>query len=199
MGGRAGGGMVYDSTLNALIYSAGATRPIPQKRTALDHSNTWMYSLSNPTAGWIAKAPMPFHANHMSSVTAIDAAGKQRHYFTGGQKGEDEHDGNVVEHFEYDAIKDVWIKRKFMTIPRSHAASSTRAIGCGFIMVAGCTNGGQKIADISYYDTVTDTWTKIGDLPSAINTPVCDISGRTLYCDSGWDTGKFSRKAGITL
>jgi N-acetylneuraminic acid mutarotase len=198
-GGRAGGAMVYSTALNSLIYSAGATRPVPQQRSALDHNTTWIYSLKSPSAGWIARAPMPFHANHMSFVTARDVTGKERHYFTGGQKEEDEHDGNVVEHFEYDAIKDVWIKRKAMTIPRSHAASSTRAFGCGFIMVAGCTNGGQRISDISYYDTSTDTWTKIGDLTDPINTPVCGINNGMLYCDTGWDSGQFSKKIAIAF
>jgi Kelch motif len=197
--GRAGGGMVYDSTLNALIFSAGAIRPTPQKRTAVDFSNTWMYSLSNPSAGWVAKTPMPFKANHMSSVTAIDATGRERHYFSSGQLAENEPNGNNVEHYEYDAVKDLWTKRKFMTLPRGHAASSTRPIGCGFIMVAGCTNGGQKVADISYYDTQSDTWTKIGDLPSNLNTPVCFISENTLYCDTGWDSGNFSKRIGITV
>jgi N-acetylneuraminic acid mutarotase len=197
--GRAGGAMVYDSTLNALIFSGGAKRPIAQKRTAVDYSSTWLYSLSNPSAGWVARAPMPFHANHMSFVTAIDAGGKERHYFTGGQKREDEPNGNNVEHFEYDALNDRWFVRKNMTIPRGHAASSTRAIGCGFIMVAGCTNGGQKIADISYYDIPTDSWTSLGNLTAPVNTPVCDISSGVLYCDTGWDSGRFSKKIGIAL
>jgi hypothetical protein len=197
--GRAGGGMVYDSTLNALIFSAGAIRPTPQKRTAVDYNTTWMYSLSNPSAGWVVRAPMPFKANHMSSVTATDATGRERHYFTGGQLAENEPNGNIVEHYEYDALKDFWTQRKNMTIPRGHAASSTRAIGCGFIMVAGCTNGGKKLADISYYNIPTNTWTSIGNLTTDINTPVCDISKGTLYCDTGWDSGRFSKKIGISL
>jgi hypothetical protein len=197
--GRAGGGMVYDSTLNALIFSGGAKRPIAQQRSAVDYNSTWLYNLSNPSTGWVVRAPIPFHANHMSFVTAIDAIGKERHYFTGGQMGENEPDGNQAAHFEYDAINDQWFERHFMTIPRSHAASSTRAIGCGFIMVAGCTNGGVKIADISYYDIPTDTWTSIGNLSDAINTPVCDIGSGVLYCDTGWDSGRFSKKIGIAL
>jgi N-acetylneuraminic acid mutarotase len=197
--GRGGGGMVYDSALNALIFSGGAIRPIPQQRTAKDQNTTWMYNLSTPLKGWVRKAPMPFLANHMSSVTAKDASGKERHYFTGGQKGEQERDGNQAQHFEYDAINDQWFARTNMTIPRSHAASSTRAIGCGFIIVAGCTNGGLKISDISYYDVPSNTWTKIGDLSSALNTPVCDVSNGVLYCDTGWDSGRFSKKIGIAL
>lgn len=198
-GGRAGGHMVYDSTLKALIFSGGATRPIPQRRTAVDHRDTWMYSLNNPSSGWIAKAPMPFHANHMSAVTAKDSNGIERHYWTGGQLEENEHDGNISEHYEYDAVNNVWIARTFMSIPRSHHASSTRAVGCGFIVVAGCTNGGQKMSDISYYDTVSDTWTKLGDLSSSINTPVCDIGNNVLFCDTGWDSGLFSKKIGIVV
>jgi N-acetylneuraminic acid mutarotase len=197
-GGRAGGGLVYDRSLNALIFSGGATRPIAQHRSALDWNNTWMYTIHNPLGGWVAKAPMPFFGNHMSAVTAKDADGIERHYFTGGQQQENEHDGNQADHYEFDALRNVWIKRKFMTIPRSHAASSARAYGCGFIVVAGCTNAGVRLADISYYDVPSDTWTKIGDLPSPINTPVCEISNGVLYCDTGWDSGKFSTKIKIS-
>lgn len=198
-GGRAGGHMVHDRTLNALIFSGGASRPQVQTRSAKDHKDTWMYSVGNPSAGWVSKAPLPFFANHMSAVTAKDGSGKERHYWTGGQLEESEHDGNLSDHYEYDAINNVWYKRKFMSIPRSHHASSTRAIGCGFIVVAGCTNGGKRIADVSYYDIPTDTWTKIGDLTDSINTPVCDISNGVLHCNTGWDGGNFSKKIQIAL
>lgn len=198
-GGRAGGHMVYDTASNSLIFSAGATRPVAQQRSALDHTDTWMYSLSNPSAGWVAKAPIPFHGNHLSAVTAFDSTGAERHYWTGGQKEEDEHDGNIADHYEYDVVNDVWIERKLMTIPRSHHASSTRAIGCGFVVVAGCTNGGQRLSDISYYDTVSDTWTVIGNLAAPVNTPVCDIRNGILYCDTGWDSGHFAVRTSIAL
>ena len=87
-----------------------------------------------------------------------------------------------------------------MPFTRGHASSSTRAMGCGFIIAGGSTNENGKTKDISFYDITTDTWTKIGELPNAINTPVCDIGvDGYLYCESGWPNGTFSHKRKIYL
>jgi hypothetical protein len=194
--GRAGAGMVYDSTRNALIFAGGATRP-KKKIFAVDHNDTWVYSFANATAGWVKKANIPFIANHMSSVTAKDITGKEHHYFFGGQMGANETDGNVADNYEWDAQNETWIKQAPMLFPRGHTAASTRAISCGFIIAGGTTNGNgtlNKTKDISYYDIPSNTWTKIGDLPGGINTPVCDIKGGTIFCESGYATGSFSYK-----
>ena len=196
--GRAGGGMVYDSERDALYFSAGAVRPQAGNADADDYPDTWMYSFDNPSAGWVSKTDIPFLANHMSSVTAKDATGRERHYFLGGQKGEDEYDGNNADNYEWDAQTEAWIERESMLFTRGHAAESTRAIGCGFIIAAGSTNEFGKTSDVSYYDISSDTWTSIGDLPNSINTPICDISGNYLYCESGWVNGNFSYRRQIT-
>ena len=197
---RAGGGLVFDSSLNALFFSGGARRDSGWESDK-DYSNTWMYSFNKPSEGWIPKAPLPYLANHLSYTTANkDATGKERHYFFGGQTAHNEANGNKSDLFEYDAANDVWIKRTSLPIPRGHASSSTRAIGCGFIVAGGCINGGNKITDVSYYDVPTDTWTKIGDLTDAINTPVCDIStSGVLYCESGYAMGSYSKKRPIIV
>ena len=83
--GRSGGGMFYDSAANALVFGAGAVRPFEANRFAIDKQETWMYSFDNPEAGWVSKADIPFHANHMSYTTAIDFTGKEKHYFLAGQ------------------------------------------------------------------------------------------------------------------
>jgi N-acetylneuraminic acid mutarotase len=200
--GRAGAGMVYDSTRNALIFAGGATRPNAGSSYAIDHPDTWMYSFANATAGWVKKADLPFLANHLSFVTAKDNTGKERHYWMGGQVGADEPNGNRAENYEWDAQGEKWIQRRSMPIPRGHAAASTRAIGCGFFIAGGTTNGNgslNKTSDLSYYDTPSDTWTKIGDLPAAINTPVCDIKNDAVYCESGYATGLFSYKNQFTF
>ena len=58
-----------------------------------------------------------------------------------------------------------------------------------------------RCSDVSYYDIASDSWSKIGDLPNAINTPVCDvdIEGGWYYCFTGWATGKFATKIKIEL
>jgi hypothetical protein len=59
-GGRGGGGMVYDSTLEALIFAGGAQRPVANSYVTVDYNNTWMYSLRSaaPGARWIPKAAL---------------------------------------------------------------------------------------------------------------------------------------------
>jgi hypothetical protein len=196
-GGRAGGGMFYDSQLNALFYTAGAQR---HDGITIDFNDTWMYALNDTAAGWVPKAPIPFHGNHVSFVTAKDDNGRERHYILGGQHAEDEVNNNRSENFEYDAINDVWIARHPLPVPRGHAASSTRAISCGYVVAAGTTNGGKKCSDVSYYDIPTDTWTSIGSLPKAIKTPVCDLGpDHTMYCESGFDEQWFSFKRKIVV
>ena len=192
--------MVYDSIKNQLIYAGGTDRPVQGSREAFDKNTTWAYSFDNPEAGWQKKADMPFLANHMSFVTAKDENGKDRHFFLGGQKGENEWTGNVKDNYEWDSEGEKWIKHTEMTISRGHAASSTRAIGCGYIIAGGSSNqNGGHTSDISYYDIPTDTWTKIGDLPEALNTPVCVIRDGILYCETGHPWSKFSYKREIVL
>lgn len=197
-GGRAGGGMIYDSTIDALIYSAGSHRPKQHVALAIDYQNTWMYSLRNPEAGWVPKADIPFKGNHMNFVTAHDETGKERHYFFGGQHGDNEETGNTDEMFEYNAVTDVWTKRQSIPYPLGHAAATVRPIGCGFIVAGGRLNHGLSKA-ITYYDIPTNTWTKIGDLTQEIHTNVCVIANGFLRCETGWATGTFSWKRSITV
>jgi Kelch motif len=197
--GHAGGGMVYDKTLNALFYAGGALR-IKGKKT-VDLNNTWMYSFDKSTAGWVARAPIPFKANHMSSTTAKDGSGVEHHFFVGGQEAENEAYGNVVHHYEYDAINDQWLPRQSLPYPRGHASASTIPFGCGYLVIGGTTNGWQRTPDVTYYDIATDAWTKIGELPFGINTPICDINRVTnmLYCESGGLNFAFSWKRQVLI
>jgi len=199
--GRAGGGGFYSSTEEALVFAAGAVRPQEKSRDAVDKPDTWMLNLNNLDAGWVLKADSPLLANHLQYATAIDSSGDERHYIMGGQIGKDEHDGNVDTMYEYSFEANEWIARANMPIPRSHASSSTRAYGCGLLIISGTTNGNQRTSDISYYEPSSDTWRNIGQIPIGLNTPVCDISyledGDWLYCETGWTAGDYSYKVQI--
>ena len=135
----------------------------------------------------------------MSFVSAKDGTGKQRLFFLGGQVGENEWTGNVKDNYEWNVNSESWIKRQDMPFTRDHAGSSTVAIGCGFIVAGGSTNEFGKTKDISYYDIPTDTWTMIGELPNAINTPVCAYGDGQLFCESGWTQGNFSYRRQIQV
>jgi len=200
--GRAGGGMIYDTNSNSLVYAGGAERPNPgSSADAVDYRHTWKLDLGNLDAGWSEMTDIPFDSNHMSFVTAsctMDGTLSERHFFVGGQVGENEYTGNNKDNYEYDVESDTWIKMRDMPYTRGHAASSTRAIGCGFLIAGGSTNEFGKTKGVYYYSIPDNSWTKIGELPQAINTPVCDVSpDGYLYCESGKPDYPFSYRRKI--
>jgi Galactose oxidase, central domain len=197
-GGRSGGGMIYDSKINAIVYAAGSKRLVQGVSGSIDFVDTWMFSIKNPSAGWVTKTNIPFTGNHMNFVTALDCNGIERHFFFGGQMGDNEATGNTATMYEYVATTDKWIKRASMPFPRGHSAAASRAIGGGFIVAGGRTNTGLT-SDITYYDIANDAWSLIGNLPVEIHTNVCVIANGLLRCETGWATGSFSAQRPIML
>jgi N-acetylneuraminic acid mutarotase len=197
--GRGGGGLNHIKETNSLVYAAGATR----STQTIDSNRTFELDLDNLDAGWTRLQDIPYKANHVSFVTAY-YQGKPRYYWAGGQLTWNEANGNQDDLVELDQATKTWIRRADMTLARGHASTSTVAYGCGFIMAGGAINGGTKTADISYYGIDTNSWTSIGKLPSAINTPACDIVRNVagsdwIYCQTGNVGGKFSWRIKISL
>jgi Malectin domain len=198
--GRGGGGVFHNSAQNAIYYVSGAQRYRKPWLDTLDFNTVWMYSIDNPSAGWVRKADLPYAANHMMAVTAKDSNGKERHYAFGGQYRENECCGNYAFNYEYDPMKDEWIRRADLPATRAHGTGSTHGFGCGFITVAGNTNGAEitKISNVTYYDIGANTWTEVGNVPHELNTPICDINRNTnvMYCETGvlWTSRSFKRQ-----
>jgi len=199
--GRAGGGMIYDTASNSLVFAGGAERPDPSHPHAVDYQHTWKLNLGNIGAGWQTMTDIPYLANHMSYVTVRDSTKRERHIFVGGQVGEEEKTGNVSDNYEYDVATDTWIKLADIPIPRGHSSSSTRAMGCGFWMAAGTTNDTGTTKDVSFYDIELNTWTHIGETRNPIKTPVCDFSpySNQMYCETGWSRSFYSTVRGFEL
>ena len=192
MGGRSGGGMIYDTAMNAIVYAGGSQRVTQGQPVAIDYKDTWMYSFDNPTAGWVQQSNMPFYGNHMNSISVVDKNGKERHYIFGGQVGDYELWGNTATVYEYIIATDTWVERTSMPFGRGHSGSAVRSVGCGgFIVAGGRTNKGLT-GDITYYNVEMDTWQSIGKLPVDIHTNVCVVYGNKLRCEAGWATGTFS-------
>jgi len=195
--GRGGGGLVHDSTLNALTYAGGAERPNADQWFyfsavyTVDYQNTWTLDLDNLEAGWKVEPDIPYLGNHMSYVTAFDENSNEHHYYFGGQLGDLEYRHNLDSNYEWDAVDKVWTERARTPFPRGHAAESSRPVSCGFIQAGGSLNGAGITTNIQYYDIKTDSWIKIGDLPVAVQSPVCDRKGDYLYCLSGLPGTKF--------
>jgi Kelch motif len=182
-GGSAGGGMIYSTAYNTLYYTGGGQRLVPGTVQPVDLNSTWKLALHNQSAGWLPSTPLPYLANHLSYVTHRDTLGYERHYVLAGQVAENECCGNLAYNYEFLPRNETWIQRASMPIPRGHAASSTRAFGCGFIIAGGSINNPNRTSttkirtdDVSYYDVYKDSWvTAIGKLPAIGATPIVDI------------------------
>ena len=199
-GQRSGGGMIHDSVRNTLLFATGASRPNPLDPIfTIDHPDVWQLDLNNINAGWVTKPILPYQGNHIGFVT-LNYGGQERHFFLGGQHGEEEKTSNLAHMYEWDASGEKWIERKSLLFPRGHFSSSTNALstGCGFVISGGATNDGGQTSEVHYYDLPTDTWSVLGNLKSRLNTPVCSIQSNYLYCESGHINKPFSWRTQIT-
>jgi hypothetical protein len=196
--GRAGGSLHYITSSNSLLYTTGAHRPYLGLRYTVDHNTTWQYYFDQPTEGWIQRRDLPYMGNHVSSVAGV-YQGVERYVVFGGQKKENEPEGNQDHMFEWNDTTKLWTPLKKLTLARGHASTSTIKYKCGIITAGGAINLRHKTSDISFYSFDTDTWSKIGDLPQIVNTPVCDVvydymntRKDYLYCQTGPVNKKFS-------
>jgi hypothetical protein len=193
-GGSGGAGMIYDSKKRKLYYSGGGQRRTPDSIATTDVTDTWKISIDTPSSGWVRSTPFPYRANHLSSVTTNVPAGQQRHFFMGGQIGENELNGNVGDMYEFIPSTERWIRRASLPSSRSHTTVSTHAIGCGFIMAGGTLNSlttkKNRTSEIIYYDVPTNRWTNIGDLPSPGATPPVFIDDEFIYFVSNRKTSR---------
>jgi hypothetical protein len=177
---RAGGTLMHSITRNSLLFATGAdsktySRPV-------DSYDFWELALDDIEAGWTSRANIPFRSNHVGGVT-VNYQGTEFQYVTGGQDGPRESDGNYAWLYEYNGITDTWRQLTNMTVATGHISASTVPYkNCGFFIMGGCNNVKIKTSAIYYYDIGSDTWTKIGDLPDALNSPVCDILNDEIHC-----------------
>jgi N-acetylneuraminic acid mutarotase len=183
--GSAGGGMIYDSTKRMLYYAGGGQRSAPNSLDTTDVTDTWKISIDAPSNGWKRSTPFPYRANHLSSVTTRSFSGQERHFFVGGQLGENELTGNVGDLYEFLPSTETWVRLASLPSPRSHTAISTHAIGCGFIMAGGTLNSStekkNRTSEILYYDIPANQWATIGQLPSRGATPAVFLSYDYIY------------------
>jgi hypothetical protein len=190
---RAAGGMVYNSNRHSLIFISGVNRYFPQDNTVkVDQNDVWELLLNNRSAGWQSKAKSPYAANHLGVTTVLGHnGGLDRHYMVGGQVASNESNGNFNLLYEFNATSNIWTKRSNMFFPRGHLLNSVIPYkNCGFIISGGAGNNYTHINDVSYYSIATDTWTSIGTLVAAVNTPICGIKNDYYICQGGgidWD------------
>jgi hypothetical protein len=183
---RAGGALMYDSLRNSLLFATGAD--LKDYSRVVDWYDVWELALDDMAAGWVAKAPLPYRANHVGATTVM-YQGTEKHFVVGGQNGPREADGNYDLLYEYDSAANTWTQRANIPLPTGHTSSSTIPYkNCGFFIMGGSNNCKCKTSAIYYYEISSNTWTRIGDIPEKMNTPVCSFLGDWLYCITGRKT-----------
>jgi N-acetylneuraminic acid mutarotase len=187
---RSGGALFHSMKRNSIYFATGADvhdMPIPQRE--VDHYDVWELSLDNIPAGWVSRANIPYHANHVGSTTVVTSDGNEHNFVLGGQNGPKEADGNYNLVYEYNALADTWTQRANITVATGHISSSTVAYkNCGFFILGGANNNKYKTSAVYYYDIGSDNWTLVGNTSQPGNTPVCGILNDWIYCihRRGW-------------
>jgi hypothetical protein len=192
-GGSAGGGMIYDAVQNALYYTGGRRSFYSAAGdVTIDSANAWKYSFAQST--WVASTPLPYKANHLSSVTYLDTGGTERHFLLGGQKLLNESGGNLAFLYEFLPSNETWVRRASMPMARGHFSASTRPVGCGFLIAGGSVNSAtrqkNRTSDISYYDVTRNRWSYLGNLPLAEPTPIVTLHNGYLHFVANFDSCK---------
>jgi N-acetylneuraminic acid mutarotase len=181
---------MYNKARNSLIFATGA-----EIKDTNDSYTVWELALNYTAANWTTKRDIPYRANHVGGTTVM-YGGVERHYVLGGQNSTNEQYGNYNFMYEYDANTDIWTRKADMPKATGHISASTLAYkDCGLIILGGANNCWCRTSAIYYYSIEANNWTKIGDLPVALNTPVCSILNDWVYCQSGVAWGNFSWKA----
>jgi Kelch motif len=199
-GNRAGGGLVLldsSNTTARLFYAGGVDRVDNSNKLLIDYGSAWEIEVPLDDGGgarnatWKQRADLPNPRNHMGAATAVCANGTRRHFYIGGQHREMEGNGNQASVSEYDPNSASWVERKPLPTALGHISASVVGYGCGVFVVGGVQNsedGGDMSSAVWWYDATVNNWTKVGSLPLAAKTPVCDIRWSHMVCVTGGKT-----------
>jgi N-acetylneuraminic acid mutarotase len=173
----AGGAAIVGRTL---YYFGGsdATR-------SSDESEAWSLELDNPDATWQPIASMPTARNHFGY-----AAVGTRIYVIGGQVGLEDQaiNQNVVN--VYDTTTDTWSQAAPLPRILGHFHASTDVYMDRYILIAGGEQPhNSAVDDVYLYDTQTNTWTGLTDLPAGRRAPVGRIINDSFFVGTGYNRG----------
>ncbi len=152
------GGLVC---INDVLYYYGGLNA----DDSADLTATWALDLSNPSAGWAAKAAMPNGRNHLGAVAINGVA-----YAVGGWHLYNTTRGAVAEVDAYDPVTNTW--RAVASLPQAWSSieTSTTVADGKIVVVGGGANGGYDgtyQTAIASYDPVANSWANVGTLPEA--------------------------------
>ena len=191
------GGLV--AVNNALYYYGG----LNAANTA-DLNTTYALDLSNPSAGWVAKAALPNGRNHLGAVAINGVA-----YAVGGWHVYNTKGGNVAEVDAYNPVTDTWSAVAALPNTLSSIETSTMVVNGKIVVVGGGSNGGYDgiyQAAILAYDPAANAWSTAGTLPEANEgMSVADVNGQLIVADGtvdnqgGWSQDQVWSTTAITI
>lgn len=167
----------------ALYYFGGvaADRATP----LADH---WAISTRSRNPQWVPRAALPEAGDHLSRAIVdgkIFAIGGEE-----GHAGIDFHPPSThVQHnflFAYDPATDVWTRKADLPIASSHNEGSTFVVGSRIFSLAGMIGLDRQSASVRVYDTLTDEWDVLPDLPDARIESAAGLWGGRIFFTAGY-------------
>ncbi len=169
---RGGGAMA--AVGNVLYFFGGADL----SRT--DRSEHWAFDITNPGAGWVAKAAIPTARTHLG---AVSLNGKV--YAVGGQQNQDAAEAPQAALQVYDPATNTWSSLASMPFGRSHIASATIVVNNRIVTLGGETTFQNAVNNVSAYDPTTNTWTELTALPVSRASGVAGFINGNYYYSTG--------------
>ncbi|NAS13037.1 malectin domain-containing carbohydrate-binding protein [Poritiphilus flavus] len=145
-----------------------------------DSEDHYVLDINDLAAGWQSAAPLPNPRNHLSAAT-IDGLV----YAIGGQFGHDNGVDYVSLLHAYDPATDSWSQKADLLYDRSHFEMATAVHGDKILIAGGRGEGFVVFNSLTQYDSSTDTWSELCELPEAILTPALAVSSDRLIMAGG--------------
>ena len=134
------------AALGGLVYAIGSYNG--------NANNQRLEAYDPATNTWSTKAMMPFGGDHCNA-----AATATKLYVLGAT--------GTTQSAEYDPVANSWTMKR--PIPTQRAAAATAAIGDKIYVAGGMSTMGRNVTvrEFAAYDSVTDTWEILPDLPES--------------------------------
>lgn len=139
-------------------------------------------NLDDVAAGWIADTPIPLTTNHVGTAVV---GGKL--YSIGGIVNKNENHSNEKNVWIYDPATRQWSAGTPMSFGVGHIASAVAVWNDQIIVAGGEVDGDADVMTkaVLDYDTATNTWTRLTDLPDFRQSSFAAAIGDTLVITGG--------------
>ena len=148
----------------------------------------WVISTTSRNPQWERRAPLPEAVDHVGRAVI-----NNKIYAVGGERGHGGIDSvppaTHVQHnylFEYDPRTDTWTRKADMPIASSHFEGTTLTYGTKILVLGGMIGLDRQSAAVRIYDTLTNSWSVIGDMPDARIEAAAGLWGGRIYMTLGY-------------